>query len=153
MRMKNTKRLVSLLLVGVMMLGATGFAFADAPFGPASIYAGLTGITEEEAYDLHLSSGSTFGELATEAGVYDAFKEAALAGKITMLNEMVADGDLSQEDADKIIAQLEDCDGTQSRILQGSNLGFGQKAQAGEHRGTGTGTGLGAGQMHRGGQR
>lgn len=82
--MKNSKRLVSLLLVGVMMLGATGFAFADAPFVPASIYAGLTGITEEEAYDLRLSSGSTFGELATEAGVYDAFKEAALAGKITM---------------------------------------------------------------------
>lgn len=150
--MKKTKRFVSLLLVGVMMLGATGFAFADAPFGPASVYAGLTGITEEEAYDLHLSTGSTFGELATEAGVYDAFKEATLDSKITIINEMVASGDLSQEDADTIIAQLEDCDGTQDTVLQGSDLGFGQKAQSGEHRGLGNGHG-GNQMLRMGGQR
>ena len=145
------KKMVTFLLVVVMMLGATGFAFADAAFGPASIYAGLAGITEEEAYDLRLSTGSTFGELATEAGVYDAFKEAALSSKITMINEMVADGDLTQADADTIITALENCDGTQSRILQGSNLGFGQKALAGTHRGAGNGQG--AGQMLRMGGR
>jgi hypothetical protein len=129
------KSKVSMVLIALMMLGATGFAFADGAFGPAAIYANLTGTTVEEAYAEKVEADSTFGELAKDAGVYEEFQAEALEAKTELVKKSVSEGTLSQEEGDAIIAALESCDGEQTHIMQGT-MGFGQKAQNGEGNGT-----------------
>src|SRR5690606_20932886 len=80
--------------------------------------------------------GVTFGDLAVENGLYADFHEAILSSKITMINELVAGGDLTQAEADELIAALENCDGTQQHVLRGV-LNFGAQARSGEFRGYG----------------
>lgn len=132
--------LVSLLVVGMM-----AFSFADSAFGPAGVYASLTDVTAEEAYALNTKSGDTFGDLAKDAGVYDAFYAATLAAKQAMIEERVKAGTLTRDQADEILTALANCDGTQSRILQ-SKLGLGQRLQNGQGSGERAmnGSGLGA---------
>ena len=138
------KSKVSLVLIAVMMLGATGFAFADGLFNPASIYAGLTETTVEEAYAEKLETKSTFGELAKNAGVYEDFQAEALEAKTELIKERVADGTLTQEQADAVLENLAECDGGMNHVLRNA-LGTGQQAQNGE--GFGAGNGLGQGRM------
>ena len=147
-----------MLTVGILIIGTMAMSFADAAFGPAAIYASLTNITEQEAYDLKVASGKTFGELAKDANVYDAFVAASLTAKTEYVNSLVASGDLTQEEADAIITAFENCDGTQKHILR-NYLPAGSQAQAGAGLrqgqslnrrsmigdGTCTGTGVGIG--------
>ena len=152
------KKLLLMLTVGILIIGTMAMSFADAAFGPAAIYASLTNITEQEAYDLKVASGKTFGELAKDANVYDAFVAASLTAKTEYVNSLVASGDLTQEEADAIITAFENCDGTQKHILR-NYLPAGSQAQAGAGLrqgqslnrrsmigdGTCTGTGVGIG--------
>lgn len=149
------KKLLLMLTVGILVIGTMAMSFADAAFGPAAIYASLTNVTEQEAYDLKVSSGKTFGELAKDANVYDAFVAASLTAKTEYINGLVASGDLTQAEADAILTAFENCDGTQTHILR-SNLqttqdgtGFGQgqsiNRRAMNVDGTCTGTGVGTG--------
>lgn len=149
------KKLLLMLTVGILIIGTMAMSFADAAFGPAAIYASLTNMTEQEAYDLKVSSGKTFGELAKDANVYDAFVAASLTAKTEYVNSLVASGDLTQEEADAIITAFENCDGTQKHILRsylqtgsqpqdGTGFGFGNRRSM-NGDGTCTGTGLGSG--------
>lgn len=135
------KSKVSLVLIAVMMLGATGFAFADGLFNPASIYANLTGTTIEEAYAEKLETKSTFGELAKNAGVYEEFQAEAVEAKTELIKERVEDGTLTQEQADAVLSDLAECDGE----------GFGGGNGLGQGRMAGNGMG-GGGMMARSGQ-
>ncbi len=137
------KKVLSLALVGILAFGAMGMSFAASPFGAAETYASLADISVEEAYEVKLASGSTFGELAEENGFYDAFKAAVLSSKISMINALVEEGELTQAEADAIITSLESCDGTQQHLLRGV-LNFGAKARSGEFRGEGTMNGFGS---------
>ncbi len=152
------KKILLMLTVGILIIGTMAMSFADAAFGPAAIYASLTNMTEQEAYDLKVSSGKTFGELAKDANVYDAFVAASLTAKTDYVNSLVASGDLTQDEADAIITAFENCDGTQTHILRnylqtGSQLQDGtglRQGQSGNRRsmlgdGTCTGTGVGTG--------
>lgn len=152
------KKLVSMALVGVIAVGSMSLSFAASPFKAADVYAGLANITVEEAYAIKLESGDTFGELAKEAGFYDAFAEATLASKIIMINGLVAEGELSQTEADALIASLENCE---QHILKGA-LNLGQQSRSGENRNEAAQNGAGnkynqsanakaMGQMKRGG--
>lgn len=140
------KKSVLLGVVGVLVVGMMAFSFADAAFGPAKIYADLTGVTEEAAYAQRQESGDSYGVLAKEAGVYEAFAEATLASKKVMIEEMVTEGKITRAEADAVLSALEDCDGTQTHILQNS-LGFGQHLMNGQGNGqkAADGTGFGAG--------
>lgn len=120
------KKILSLALVGVIAVGAMGMSFAASPFGAAEIYANLAEISVEAAYAVKLESGDTFGELAEENGFYESFKEAVYASKLAMIQTMVEEGELSQSEADAIVASLENCDGTQQHLLRGQ-LNFGQR--------------------------
>jgi hypothetical protein len=137
------KKVLSLALVGVLAFGAMGMSFAASPFGAAETYANLAGITVEEAYEVKLASGGTFGDLAKEKGFYDAFSAAILSSKITLINGLVAEGELTQAEADALITSLENCDGTQQHLLRGV-LNFGAKARSGEFRGQGAMNGEGS---------
>ncbi|WP_409228524.1 hypothetical protein [Gudongella sp. SC589] len=156
------KKTILVLAVAVMVLGTMNVAFADASWGPAAIFAGEKGISEADAYELKVEKDMTFGELAKEEGVYEAFQTAALAGKQSMIAEMVDAGEISEEEASSILAAFENCDGTQRQVLQGTGLfgqggGFGQgnglRAMDGEGFGAKEGGfGQGGGQMRRGGR-
>ncbi|MDW7660765.1 MAG: hypothetical protein SCL54_04970 [Bacillota bacterium] len=132
------KKVLSLALVGILAFGAMGMSFAASPFGAAETYANLAKITVEEAYEVKLASGGTFGDLAKEKGegFYEEFSAAVLSSKITMINGLVTEGELSKAEADALIASLENCDGTQQHLLRGV-LNFGAQARSGEFRGYG----------------
>ena len=152
------KKILLMLTVGILIIGTMAMSFADAAFGPAAIYASLTNMTEQQAYDLKVSSGKTFGELAKDANVYDAFVAASLTAKTDYVNSLVASGDLTQEEADAIITAFENCDGTQKHILRsylqkgsqpqdGTGLRQGQSINR-KANGTCTGTGVGTGNSY-----
>ncbi|MBM7561199.1 hypothetical protein [Fusibacter tunisiensis] len=143
------KKMLSLVLVGITAIGAMGMSYAASPFGSADIYARYAEITTEEAYAVKLESGQTFGELAEAAGFYEDFKASIYTAKVEVVEELVAEGELSQEDADAILLALENCDGTQQHVLR-EKLNFGQ-GNKGEARGQGMQNGQGM--MQRGGRR
>lgn len=73
-----------------------------------------------------------------------------LENKIAILNERVAEGTITQEEADKIIAAIEEnqatCDGTaQARTGQKFGAGFGGMMGKGQGQGRGFGNAQGQG--------
>lgn len=129
------KKLIAITLIGVLAIGLGAMSFADAFSSPAQVYADLAGVDVATAYELK-GTDKTFGELAEENGFLDAFEAATLSGKIAIVNARVADGTLSQEDADAIIEQIENCDGDpQSRLGQFFNMRFGQAGETRAFRG------------------
>ncbi len=142
------KKVLLILTVGILVLGTMAMSFADGIFNPAQVYGDLVGITEEEAYNLHIDSDKTFGTLASEAGVYEAFTSVMLDSKIQYINQLVTDGKITQEQADGIINDLQNCDGTQQGILRnalGYGMGLGANGEYGMGNGQGRGTSFGNG--------
>lgn len=140
-------------VIGAIVLAAaatslTAFA-ASAYNSPAEAAAGLTGQTTESVIAQKSETGSTYGAIAAEAGVLDAFKAEMLEMKKDILAEKVAAGTLTQEEADEIIAAIEEhqatCDGSGSgRIGREAGAGFGGMNGSGQGKGQG-GAGLGQG--------
>lgn len=131
------KILIGAITAGLLLVGGAT-AFAATSGTPAEIYAKLKGITVEEAY-AQRAAGSTYGELAAEAGLLDEFKTENLAAKKALVQERVTNGTLTQAQADSIISRMEqniaNCDGTGNGIGQGGMYG----------KGNGGGNGLGMG--------
>ena len=142
------KKTLLLMAVAILVVATMALSFADASFSPASIFGKLIGVTEEEAYQMRVDTGKTFGQLAEEKGVYDEFLTATKEAKIAYVNSLVAEGKLTQAEADQIINNINTCDGTQ----QGLNKGMFGRGQ-GLGRGMMNGTGLGAGACHGTGER
>lgn len=123
------KKLLVISLIGILTIGLGAMSFADAFSSPAEVYADLAGVSVAEAYELK-GTDKTFGELAEEKGFLEDFEAATRAGKIAIIEGRVADGTLSQEDADEIIGQINDCDGTLgSRLGQFFSMRFGQNSE------------------------
>jgi len=121
------KKFVSMMLITVLAIGMGTMSFAGAFSNPAEIYADLAGISVAEAYALKGAEG-TFGDLAREEGFYEDFVAANLAGKTAIIEGLVADGTLTQEDADAILLEMANCDGSgDARIGQAHSLFFGQQ--------------------------
>ncbi|AET69007.1 Protein of unknown function (DUF2680) [Desulfosporosinus orientis DSM 765] len=126
----------------VVMLGITGTAFASATLKtPAEITAGLTGKTIEQVTQ-ERTSGKTYGAIADEADKLDEFKAQILEQKKALLDQRVADGILTQDQANSIYDSLKTnqaiCDGTGTSGIgrsTGLSLGIGQ--------GQGMGQGIG----------
>lgn len=149
------KKTVLVLVVAVMVLGTMSVAFADASWGPLKIFE-EKGYTVEDVYEMR-EEGMTLGELAQEEGFYEEFRAAALVQKTDRIAQLVADGELTQEEADEILAAFANCDGTQQNLLKRTGL-FGQRAGNGQGNGLRAmdgegfgGFGQGGGQMRRGG--
>lgn len=146
--MKNLKRTAALAaVIGLIAAGTTVYAATAAT--PAEIVSQLTGKSVEAVTQERLD-GNTYGEIAEEAGVLDAFKDQMLESKKAWLAERVEAGTLTQAQADEIIQAMEAnqavCDGTGSaRIGRGLGAGFGQGA--GQCLGLGQGAGAGQGQF------
>jgi len=154
------KKSVLILAVAVMVFGTMSVAFADASWGPLAILEDLSGKDSAEIYAMR-EEGETLGDVAKDLGVYDDFSAAALAQKKAMIEEMLEAGEISEEEADRLLTAFESCDGTQRQLLQGTGL-FGQRAGSGQGNGLRAmdgegfgakegGFGQGGGQMRRGG--
>jgi hypothetical protein len=154
-KMTKIKRLMIIGLV-ILSLGAVAVAGVAATEykTPAEAYSALSGVTTEEALTLRKSAGKTFGMLAFETGKSDEFKSIILEMKKDKLNEKVTSGELTQEEADALLASFEtnmaNCDGTGMQGNKaGIGLGFGTRSRQNNSQGMG-----GNGTMARGsGQR
>ncbi|WP_113675358.1 hypothetical protein [Vallitalea guaymasensis] len=144
--MKKTK-LITFGLLGSLLVGMAAFAAT-----PAQIYSELTGVTEEEAYELR-QEGKTFGELAKENEVYDEFVEKMVDDKTALIEEKVEQGQLTREEADEFIANLKEnagnCDPSNPQRL-GQKIGLGRGMGNGGGTCNGTGNGYGRGNGGRG---
>ena len=153
--MKRFKKLVMVFTV-IAVLGAASAVYAATTQTPADIAAGLTG-KSVETLNQERSEGKTYGAIANEAGKLEEFKTQMLEQKKIVLDQRVADGKLTQEQADAIYNNIKNnqanCDGTgNARMGRNAGLGMGQGNGMGNGRGAGAGagicngSGLGAGQ-------
>jgi len=148
--MTKTKKTILIVAV-IAVLGALSIgAYAATTYEtPAEAAAGLTGKTVDQVVTERQETGKTYGTIADEAGKLDEFKDAMLEMKKDVLDQRVAEGTLTQEQADDIMAAIEeraqDCDGTgpADGTRLGGGFGFGR---GGAGRGAGRGYGMGRGQ-------
>lgn len=152
--MKNFRKLVAATTI-VGILGVVGIAGAAATGAttPAGIVAGLTGQSVEQVA-AERSAGKTYGTIANDAGKLEEFQTQTLEQKKAILDQRVAEGNLTQEQADatynSMKANQATCDGTSSaRIGQKNGAGFGQGmgmgSSAGQRNGGGRGRGMNTG--------
>lgn len=130
---KGKKIFVSAAALALSVSALTAVA-AAAYTTPAEALADLTSRTVESVIDEHVNEDKTYGEIANEAGVLEAFREANQEIRITRIEDRVADGTLDRERADTIIERIKEntanCDGT----------GTAQQNRVGGGKGTGSGT-------------
>jgi hypothetical protein len=136
---------VTVALIGVTSvtaLAASGFS------SRADALSELTGRTSAEIRE-QKQAGKSLGEIAAEAGVREEFRAADLEIKKDILAQRVADGEMTQEEADRILEAIEDrqanCDGTGSNGLK-LGAGFGERNRDGEGNGERKGAGEGHGE-------
>jgi len=155
--MKKFKPVITLIavVVAVGALSITAFA-STLNRSPAKVVADITGRTVENVVAEKIEKGTTYGTIAKDAGKLEEFKEKVLEAKKEILKERVANKDMTQENADKIIAAIEKnqatCDGSGSeRIGKSLGAGFGNENK-GNSNGTGNCDGQGTGQCDGDGQ-
>ena len=107
----------------------------------------ITGKSVEEVIKIRQEENKTLGTQVDEVGKLDEFKQEILEQKKEILQERVADGRLTQEQADEILLNLEtnqaNCDGTGLGRGMMNGLGFGQGMMNGYRNGNGNGFGNG----------
>jgi hypothetical protein len=131
------------LTFSLLVVLTMGIIYAATPY---DIVTDLTDLTAEECYDLR-ASGMTYGEIAEQYGVYDAFYDAMQTEREARLDALVEDGRLTEDQADEM---LENCDPDNPQyLMQGYGMGFGRSQNAGlggrGNGGSGIGNGYGAG--------
>ncbi len=128
--MKNLKHKIALFAaVSIFCISSTTSIMATDYQTPADMVASLTGRTTEDVIQERFDTGKTYGTIAAEAGKLEEFKNEFLNIKENILNENVANGFLSQEEADYILNEIQIrqtiCNGTGYGISCGFGNGFG----------------------------
>ncbi|ODA42862.1 hypothetical protein DSBG_0212 [Desulfosporosinus sp. BG] len=133
---KNFKKLIAVgTIIGVLGLaGVAAASYATGATTPAGIVSALTGKSVEQV-TAERAAGKSYGTIANEAGKLEDFKTQTLERKKVLLDQSVAAGNLTQDQAnaayESIKANQATCDGT-------GRVGMGQ----GANRGSGLGMGL-----------
>lgn len=148
--MKHTKKIFTLTIVVLALVAMSITAFAvTTNQTPAELLAEITGRTVESVRAQKIESGSTYGGVANQAGVLEQFRNRMLELKKSIIDERVAEGTMTQEEANTILEAIEEhqltCDGTGTSQNLGRefNLGFG--GFSGNRNGSGDGNGMGQG--------
>ena len=150
-------KIKKLLTVGVAVLALSALSVtalaASAYSNPAEAVAALTGTTVESVVQERQETGNTYCTIADEAGVLDEYQSAILEMRKDALDARVAAGNMTQEQADEILAAMEanmaDCDGTGGAMM-GQYYGAGLGSNGG-CRGTSSDSGFhGQGGQHDG---
>jgi len=125
---------------GGWMWGMRGFSLVDAT-------AEATGLTVDEVIAA-LQEGQTFAQIATEHGVDpQAIVDAFLADRKAALEQAVADGRLTQEQADQMLKEMAEHVSARLEQAWSPRLGGGRMGRGG----SGCGAQPGAGRAPRGG--
>lgn len=143
--MKKTVFIIT--IVAIMLVGTTA-AFADDVFKtPAEIVSDLTGDSVEDVTEAR-ANGETYGKQAADADKLDEFKEERLAQYKLALDEAVKEGRITQEQADRLYAAMEQrmeaCTGTGAGAGARAGNGIGGFGTNGQGRGLGIGRQSGA---------
>lgn len=134
--MKNWKKIIT---IGLLSLSLATTALASAYSNPAEIVAGLTGRSVESVVDERYETGKSFGAIANEAGKLDEFKQEMLELRKDELAQRVQDGRMSQEQADRIIANMQerqayyDGEGRYYNCDYDDDYGYGHHRHGGHH--------------------
>lgn len=129
--LETMRKLVVIGIVVFTLVAGSLAALAASQYStPAEAVAGLTGRDLQSVIDERIGTGKTYGTIANEAGVLDEFRAEMLGIKKGRLAACLADGTLTQEQADAIIAKIESaqagCGGSGKGCeLHGAGLGFG----------------------------
>ncbi|MCF8019183.1 MAG: hypothetical protein K9L62_07190 [Vallitaleaceae bacterium] len=155
--MKKSRKLVVSMSALVLVAATSIGVYAAENMSPAQSLSELTGMSVEELYEA--KGDQTFGVLAQELEVEDAFRTDMVANKLAIIEERVAQGTITREAADEMIAVIlenqENCDGTglnQGDLRlglgfgQGNGMGTGERVGGGRGFGSRNGSGLGQGQ-------
>ncbi|NTW72492.1 MAG: hypothetical protein HGA49_09655 [Eubacteriaceae bacterium] len=139
------KKLIPVLAIAGL-LAASGAAMASGSnLTPAEVLANLTGKTTQALYQ-EREKGETFGQVAAENGQLEEFQKEMLAQKKLLIQEKVENKEMTQEQANAAIKQIEEnqanCDGTPDETRDRLNLQLG----SGQGGGNGQGQGCRAGQ-------
>lgn len=145
--MKKSKLAIIISVAAILVIALSTAAFAIAKGDtPAEIVANLTGKTVDEVNDLR-GDGQSYGEQAKAAGKLDEFQDERLDLEERNLAQAVLDEEMTQEEADALLAKAElrmqDCDGTGSGAGNGVCDGTGSGAGNGVCDGSGSGQGMG----------
>ena len=135
--MKNFKK--SLLMGALLTAVAASTAFAaTSQTTPAEILASLTGKTSQNVWQEKRDTGKTFGIMAKDAGVLSKFQSENREAKQARLNERVAEGRFTKEEAATIMANFDkrqaDCANGDGNMQGGK---FGNGKQLGPRDGSG----------------
>ena len=149
--MKKIRNIVAASALTLAMGVTSLTVFAAAKYdSPQEALAGITGMTVEEITEERFDEDKTYGEIAAEAGKLDEYKEELFEQKKEIIEERVAEGSLSRENADEILDRIEDNQGTcfgdgerGSGMMGGFGFMFGNGSGGG--RGNGFGGGMGNG--------
>lgn len=142
--MKFSKKMIILAAAALLILATSATVFASTSAStPAEILAGLTGNSVAGVTQQRIETQQRYGDMAEEAGVLDQFRAEMNELKEASLAELVAAGTMTQDQADAILARIEDnqadCDGdcdNAGGTLSGEGFRFGNSGS-----GAGTGTG------------
>ncbi len=145
--MKTMRKFLASVVAVVTLAAGSVTAFAATQYAaPADAIAGLTGSKVQSVIDEKMQTGKTYGTIASEAGVLDEFKNAVYEIKEDRVQELVANGSITQADADEILAIIKErqavCDGIGNG---GAGLGLGIGGGRGAGRGNDGGRGMGNG--------
>lgn len=141
--MKHLKN-VTACSAAILILTTAALA-ASAYETPAEAAAGITGRTLEEVI-AERRSGRSYGVIAAEAGTLGEFQKAALEVQEAALAACVAEGTLTQEQADARLEAIQQrqevCNGTGGCGFGGMGCGIGTGRGWGRSGGCGFGVGL-----------
>ena len=153
--MKKAKKLVVTMGALVLVAATSIGVYAAEQGSPAQSLSEWTGKSVEELYEA--KGDSTFGALAQELEVAEAFRTDMVANKLAIIEERVARGTLTRDAANEMIdvflENQENCDGSglsQDKAKLG--LGFGRGNGMGNGNGEKVGGGNGFGTQSRSGQ-
>jgi len=117
--MKRTKKLMGFAVIVLVLAAVTVSAYAAPRYNsPAQAVAGMTTRSVEDVVAEKQEKNTTYGSMAKAAGILDEFKVRMLETKKSIIAERVADGTLTQDQADAITKAFEErqsaCNGTGS---------------------------------------
>ncbi len=144
--MKNKKKVITGCALALALSAATMTSFAAAAYKtPAEAVSGITGKTMDEV-TAERKSGKSYGSMAAEAEKLSEFQQAVADIHEDRLNEKVADGTLTREQADAQLAAIRErqaaCDGNGTGAGTGCGSGGCNGNGMGYNR-RGSGNGLG----------
>jgi hypothetical protein len=156
--MKQSKKIFTLAVVVLALVAMSITAFAvTTNQTPAELLAELTGRTVDSLRAEKIESGITYGGVANQAGVLEQFRNRMLELKKNQIEERVAEGTMTQEQATAILEEMEEhqltCDGTGIGEGTGRELNLGFGGFFGNRDGSGAGKGMGQGMNNGSGYR